>query len=421
MNRIAEAAVPRGWYYGWNIVAITILSQVAANGLTYNAFSLFVRQWSVDLHAPISQLQLAVAAMALVCALTAPVIGALADKYPARRLFGFGLAGIAIFYLAVSMATAAWQLIALYGLLVPVALGLSTSLTANPLISRWFARRLGLALGLSSFGIGMAGVVLPPLIAAVLPELGWRTIWRVGGLCVALIALPLVLLITRDRPTEREGLHYLTDDGSARSHHVHTAGGGQLSWREIMTRKNFWLLVFIYLPIMAVNGGIGQNLAPYATSHGLGQQTAGQLLSVLSLSHIVATLILGMLSDRFGNRLPLVGLAAVVATGAAVLTFGTGLPTIVLGCVLVGFGGGVFTLLAAGLAAEFGASGVGRAFGMAMFFIPLASLSAFAIAKAQENTGSYAPALLGMMMLVILSAILSLLLRQPRRRQADAV
>ena len=421
MNRIAEAAIPRGWYYGWNIVAVTILSQVAANGLTYNAFSLFVRQWSLDLHAPISQLQLAVAAMALVCALAAPVIGTLADKYPARRLFGFGLVGIAVFYLAISMATAAWQLIALYGLLVPIALGLSTSVTANPLISRWFARRLGLALGLSSFGMGMAGVLLPPLIAAALPEFGWRTIWRVGGLGVALIVAPLVVLAIRDRPTEREGLHYLTDDGSAPSHHMHTAGVGQLSWREIMTRRNFWLLVFIYLPIMAVYGGVGQNLAPYATSHGLSQQTAGQLLSVLSLSHIVATLILGMLSDRFGNRLPLTGLAALVATGAAVLSFGTGLPTIAFGCVLIGFGGGVFTLLAAGMAVEFGASGVGRAFGMAMFFIPLGSLSPFAIAKAQESTGSYAPALMGMMMLVILSAILSLLLREPRRRQADPV
>jgi MFS family permease len=413
MYRIAEATIPRGWYYGWNIVAVTILAQVAANGLTYNAFSLFVHQWSTDLHAPISQLQLAVAAMALVCALAAPVIGTFADKYPARRLLGCGLAGIGLFYLAVSMATAAWQVIALYGLLVPVALGLSTSVVANPLISRWFTRRLGLAIGLSSFGMGMAGVLLPPVIAAVLPWLGWRMIWRVGGLCVALLVMPLVVLLTRDRPTEREGLHYLTDDGSARYSHAQHAMG-TLSWREVMTRRNFWLLVFIYLPIMAVYGGVGQNLAPYATSHGLSEQTAGQLLSVLSLSHLVATLTLGMLSDRFGNRLPLVSLAALVAVGAVVLSFGASLPTIVVGCVLVGFGGGVFTLLAAGMAVEFGASGVGRAFGMAMFFIPLGSLSPFAIAKAQENTGSYAPALLGMTTLVIVSGLFSLLLRERR-------
>src|SRR5579862_828020 len=101
MSGTAEVVIPRGWYYGWNIVAVIILAQLAANGLTYNAFSLFVHDWSVDLHAPISQLQLSVAAMALVAALVAPAIGTLADKYPARILFATGLAGIGIFYVAI--------------------------------------------------------------------------------------------------------------------------------------------------------------------------------------------------------------------------------------------------------------------------------------------------------------------------------
>jgi hypothetical protein len=57
---MTDVARPRGWYHGWNIVAVCIVSQVAANGLTYNAFSLFLRDWSRELHAPISRLQLAV-------------------------------------------------------------------------------------------------------------------------------------------------------------------------------------------------------------------------------------------------------------------------------------------------------------------------------------------------------------------------
>ncbi|HTV96162.1 MAG TPA: MFS transporter [Steroidobacteraceae bacterium] len=418
MNRIAETAVPRGWYYGWNIVAATVLSQVAANGLTYNCFSLFVHDWSRDLHAPISQLQLTVAAMVLVAALASPVIGSLADRFPARKLFAPGLLGIALFYVAVSAASAAWQVIALYGLLVPIALGLCTSLTANPLIARWFVRRLGLAIGLSSFGVGMAGVILPPIIAALLPEFGWRALWRTGGFIVALIVMPLVVLVIRDRPTEREGLHYLTGDGSASLQHGHPTGAADpgLSWRQVIARKNFWLLVFIYLPIMAAYGGVAQNLAPYAASRGLPELSAGQLLSILSLAHLAANLVLGLLSDRFGNRLPLVGLALAVATGAAVLVFARGFPAVALGCALAGLGGGVFTLLAAAMAVEFGARAMGRAFGMGMFFLPLGSLAPFAIAKVQESTGSYSPALLSMVAIVMLSAVLSLFLFRERPR-----
>src|SRR5579871_3156000 len=89
---------PRGWYHGWNVVAVCILLQAVANGLTYNSFSLFLRDWSADLNAPVSQLHLAVAAMALLAALSAPGVGILADKFPARRLFVGGLLGIATFY-----------------------------------------------------------------------------------------------------------------------------------------------------------------------------------------------------------------------------------------------------------------------------------------------------------------------------------
>ena len=198
---------PRGWYHGWTIVALCILLQASANGLTYNAFSLFLRDWSAQLHAPVSQFHLSVAAMALVAALAAPGVGILADKYPARRLFVIGLLGIAVFYFLIGSVGAVWQITALYGLLAPFALVLSTAVPANALISRWFRRRLGLALGLSAFGIGMAGVLLPPLVAAVLPTAGWRLIWKVSGVLVAVIVVPLVLLIVRDRPSEQEGAY----------------------------------------------------------------------------------------------------------------------------------------------------------------------------------------------------------------------
>jgi MFS family permease len=438
-TQIAGSVRQRGWYHGWNIVAVCVLSQVAANGLTYNAYSLFLRDWSAQLHAPISQLQLPIAGMALVAALLSPMVGVLADKYPARRLFGWGLIGIAIFYVAISAATAAWQVVALYALLAPLALCLSTAVTANALISRWFVRRLGLALGLSAFGIGMAGVLLPPVIAALMPTAGWRMIWRGGGLVVALLVLPLVVSVVRNRPTRDEGQYYLSSDGcdarvarvdprgatldreqaqpaqQSSSHHGHVATGSQLGWREVAARKNFWLLVAIYLPMMALYGGCAQNLGPYAASHGFSQQTAGVLLSILSFSHVIATLVFGLLSDRFGNRLPFAGLAVVMVTGAAILAFGAGFPALAVGCTLVGLGGGLFTLLAAAIAVEFGGEGVGRAFGLCMFFIPLTALAPFAVAKTQESTGSYMPALMGLATLVLISGALSLLLRERRR------
>jgi MFS family permease len=346
-------------------------------------------------------------------------VGVLADKFPARRLFVGGLLAMAVFYFSISAVGAVWQLIALYGLLAPFALVFSTAVPANALISRWFRRRLGLALGLSAFGIGMAGVLLPPLIAALLPKVGWRAIWQGGGVVIALLVVPLVLLVVRDRPGDQEGAHYLSGESSGHGHHGGKSAGG-LSWRDVLRRRNFWLLVAIYVPMLALNGGVQQNLGPFTANHGLGPQSAGTLLSVISFTHVLAQLGLGILADRFGTRLPFFGLALFTALGAVVVAFGSGMSVLVVGCAMVGLSGGVFTLLAAAIAKEFGAEGVGRAFGLAMLFVPLTALAPFTVARVQETTGSYAPSLVGLAILVFATGSLSLLLRERRGGQGTS-
>jgi MFS family permease len=409
----AEAPRRGGWYYGWNVVAVCVLSQVAANGLTYNAFSLFLNDWSHELHTPISKLQLTIAGMILTASITSPLVGAFSDKYPPRRLFAVGLTGMAAFYLAMSFVTSSWHVIALYALLAPLFLGLCTAIPANAVISRWFVRSRGLALGLSAFGIGMAGVLLPPIIAAVLPQIGWRMVWRIGAALLVFVVMPVVVLVIRPRPTEREGFHYLEGEASGHAHHGH-GGASSLTIRQILSRRNFWLLLAIYLPILSLQAGVTQNAAPFAASHGFSRETASLLISVISLSHIVATVLLGLASDRFGNRLPFAGLAVIAAAGAVILSFSQGLPLIVAGCALAGFGGGLFTLLAAALAVEFGADGFGRAYGCAMAALPLGSLVPFFVAKTQESTGSYAPALLTLAAITLAAGGLILLLREKR-------
>ena len=245
--------------------------------------------------------------MLFVIALISPFIGVLADRYPPRRLYACGLSGMAIFYLAMSAVSAPWQILALYGSLAPVALTFSMVIVANALVSRWFVRRLGLALGLSSFGLGMAGVLLPPIIASLLPAVGWRAIWRGAALLTGLLVMPLVTWIVSDRPTARHGFDYVNGNQQCAPRQAAAKGRPQLTWREVASRRNFWILVGIYLPILLLFGGCAQNTGPYMAAHGFGQQYAGLVLSVMSMSHLAATLVLGLLSDRFGNRLPLAG------------------------------------------------------------------------------------------------------------------
>lgn len=412
------------WYHGWNIVGIAMLSQVAANALTYNSLSLFLRRWSQDLHAPISTLLYAVPAMLLVASPLSPVVGQLAGRVPARRLFAIGLVGMGLFCVGISYATRGIHIPILYGLMAAPFLTLCTAIPANTVISRWFVRRLGLALGLSGFGIGLGSLLVPPIIAWLLPMVGWRMVWRGCGLLLILVVMPIVVAVIRDAPREGEGGWYLTSDGEGegkaqRPHgHGHGHGHGPAArggpaWSVVLGRRNFWLLVGIYLIIMGVGSAVVQNIAPIAAAQGYDESTAGLLLQVVGGAHVCATLLLGLFADRFGPALSFIGLAALEALGVAALGFGHGLPVLIAGTAMIGLNSGVFTPVAAAIAREYGTEGFGKGFGAALFFLPLSTPMTVLLARTRENTGSYTPAMASF--IVLLGAVVVLTLAMKRR------
>ena len=403
----------KGIYYGWYIVAICVLTQIAANSLAMNTFSLFVGPWSSEMHAPISTLLLALTSLGAGYALLAPFTGTLSDNFSARSLFCAGLLLLVLSLLGISSAHKAWQIIALYAVPLPLAMSLTTDLVCNTLLSRWFVHRLGLALGISSFGLGAGGIILPPIVAALLPEFGWRTIVHGGVAIIALIIVPINFWLIRDRPTERDNPRYRIAIGGSLSN-----GGvnhANVSWREILSRRHFWLLIAIYIPMLALYSTCIQNVAPIALSRGMTVQTAGFLMSALSLSQLFALLVSGILCDRLGARIPLLGLALSCAIGGVIVAFGKSVSVMIVGVMLAAFGGSIWPVLTAALAVEFGASKIGRALGLASFFLPLGVLAPFCVAKIQEATGSYVPGLLGMVTLVLLSCIACVFLRQTSR------
>jgi sugar phosphate permease len=406
------ASKPGGWYYGWNIVAVSVVAALASNGVPLNCISLYLLPWSTEMHVPISEILLAMTVMMLFMGISAAVIGGMADRKPARLLVGFGLIGLAIINLLISVSTKAWQIEAIYALLLPVPLVAATSAVTNPLVSRWFVKRLGLALGVTSFGIGLAGIVLPPIIAQVMPQVGWRIIFQIWAAIVGLVVAPAVFLVMRERPTEREGLHYVSGGGQAGGAHGHGHGGGQMTTLEVLKRKNFWFVIAVFLPLGFIYIGAMNNLAPITVSLGFSAKIAGYTLSTYAIAHVCSTLIIGMLADRFGNRLPLVLLAFVAAGAAVALGLGHNMVTLFTGAALAGFAGGIWVVMPSAAAIEFGPANVGKAFGLFSLVLPLHSLVGAGIARAKEVTGSYTAVMLAIAVACAVGGVIAMFMRE---------
>jgi sugar phosphate permease len=424
MTEATGATSGRGWYHGWNIIIVCIFAAMAGNGLTINSFSLFLKSWSADLHAPVSSFTLAIAACGILCSIMAPFAGTVIDRLPARPVFIVGLIVVALFDFGISFAQAPWQIMGLYGALGAVGLILTTTMPANALVSRWFVRRLGLALGLTAFGLGMGGVIMPPLIGALMPALGWRMIWRLAGAFVVIVLLPLVILVMRERPGERDGSYYLTADGDTaprpHGHGAHGGGDSSVTMGTILTNRNFWVVVAAFIPMMGVYGGISQNIAPIAASRGIGTTSAGLMLAGLNLGMLAGTLLGGMASDRLGNRLPLAILTLATALAGVMVGFGQNILVVGVGAILAGCGNAFWPVISATFAREFGPGAVGRCLGMVTLFLPGTAFLPFIVAKIQEATGSYGPALSALAAMSLLGAVVCFLFMREKPRGAAA-
>lgn len=402
------------WYRGWNIVAACVLSTILVNGLPGNCFSLFLHYWTTELHTRISFLQLGVSVAFFICALIGPLVGMISDRYPARLVFGIGLAAMVIFCIAISYATTAWEVVLLYALLLPVVATCGALIPANALVSRWFVRRLGLALGLTTVGVALQGMIAPPIVAALLPSLGWRLIWRWAGLLIAFLFAPIILFVLRDRPTDTEGRDYLSSETTVQRARTGPHISGNINWFEVLKRPNFWLLVMATMPMLGSYVACMQNLTPIIVFHGFDRKLAGILLPIFSLAHLIANVAVGALSDRLGPRRPLFNLAVLTAVGSILLGVSGYLPVLAIGVVLVGLSGAIWPLMGAAIGMEFGQNGFGQAFGLLALFVPVAGLTSLIVARVQEVTGNYVNAFIGVAALNLLAAGACLLMRDRR-------
>jgi MFS family permease len=401
------AAAPRrvGWYYGWNIVGLAVLAQMASMGLPLNCFSLFLPAWSHEFGSPVSFLQLSFSIFAIFCAFFGPVAGAAADKFPARWVLSAGLAMIVVFMVAMGFARAGWNVVVLYAL-VSFGVTISSTIPAQALVSRWFVQRRGLALGLSAFGLALAGVIFPPIVVVLVKGLGWRETWWLFAAVVGFVAIPTIVLFARDRPGPGDSRAYIG------AHEEADAAAPSLSFKQILTRPNFWVIFCAFACVFATYQSVVNNLTPIMASHGLSLGVAGAMISAVSIADLISKVGIGALADRIGNRIPFVALGLVGAAGVGVAALAPGVPLLVVGLLLLGMAGAVWTLIASATAAEFGQRNFGRAFGLMCIASPVGAQAPPIFAWTQERTGSYTAGLLGLAVLALVGAGLAALLKE---------
>ncbi|KAJ6783646.1 hypothetical protein PWT90_06989 [Aphanocladium album] len=142
----------------------------------------YLREYSPSTVSWIPSLQIFIAYV------TNPFTGRLYDVYGPRALVIAGTVLEVLGLMTTSLATKYYQILLAQGLCT--SLGMSALyVPATALVASWFDRRRGLAYGLATSGSSFGGVVLPVLIARLVPRVGFP--WALRAAAFLILALLL--------------------------------------------------------------------------------------------------------------------------------------------------------------------------------------------------------------------------------------
>src|SRR5215831_8817078 len=188
------------FFFGWYIVIAAALGLFVSYGpLVVYSFGVFLKPIDGELGWGRSRVSLALSLSLAAMALGSPVAGRLLDRFGPRKVI---LPGALIFGLALMSFPFVRPPVLFYAPFILSGLaGSTTGMVAYlSVVSRWFDRRRGLALGLAMIGIGAGSFVLPPISQILIDAAGWRQAYAMLGLASIIVTLPVAGLFLKPSP-----------------------------------------------------------------------------------------------------------------------------------------------------------------------------------------------------------------------------
>ena len=344
----------------WLVVFASMCGLLVGTGpVLIFSFGVFLKPVSAELGVGRGDLSTAVLIATLVEAAACPVMGFLLDRFGVRRVM---VPGILLYALAVAgfglMQTKPAFLIPLIFAIVGLIGVVQTPIPYAAAVTHWFDRQRGLALGITTAGVGLGVALLPPFLALLIGEFGWRYAYFGLAITVLVLAWLPVALFVREPPTLAQ----------TASHHPGvdmTAALPGSTASEAFVQRRFWTLTIAFLlAVLAINGTL-THVIPLLTDRGIPPQQAAVMFSFAGYAIILGRILAGWCLDRFWGPYVAVCFFAVPMLGIALLgSGGSGLVPLV-GAVLCGAGiGAEIDLMAFFLSRYFGLKAYGKIYGL---------------------------------------------------------
>lgn len=235
----------------------------------------------------------------LVTGFMSPVAGNFADRAGPRRMLALGLAVIAAGMALTAFASDRWLFLIGYSLIAGFGFGTVALHVVSTMVAQRFAENCGLATGVATSGSTAGQLLIVPLLALVMTQLGWRASYGAIALATLLLA-PVVLFAIRPAP------------GATRAAAARPAEPLGVRLRVLLRSPVFHALFWSFTICgFTTTGVIETHLLPYAAACGFPPLQSATAYGVLSAFNMIGMVVAGYLADR-AHRPFLLGMIYIV-------------------------------------------------------------------------------------------------------------
>jgi len=293
-------------YYGWVVVAacffvIAVVSPLIAS------FSIFQAPVQREFNWSRGNIAIALAIHLVLGGLASPFAGNLVDRFGPRRVMPIGAIITAAALMCLSQATALWHFYVAFGVIAAAGSSLLQIVPLTTVVSNWFVRSRGTAIGIVTAGSGAGQLVLLSLMQYLINHIGWRQTYLAFGAAIFTIPTTLIWLFLYTRPEDR-GLS-VEDDLRARPTRRREEVILDKQWAETdwtvgkaVRTFRFWALTLVMALFAAGFFLISVQLVAYLEDKGYNSLLAASVMGLQGLLNMAGKFVGGILSDRLGRE-----------------------------------------------------------------------------------------------------------------------
>ena len=366
---------------GWprSLTAAVIGSATGVSALLLYTNGLFVGGLTRDFGLTRVQFGFGVLLVTMALAFANPLVGWLVDRFGAKWLSVVGLLLLSLGFASLGAFVHSVNSYYLLQVMVALAGAASGPIAYSKIINETFSRHRGIALGITMTGIGVAAAFIPPALANVIADLGWRSgYYTLAAVPLVGAVLTAVLLPSRHAVGVKKAAAQV--DAAARG--------------EWIRSPMFWMLAGTFAMMSLSFMGLLPHFVPMLGDAGIDPRAAGKLAGQIGLAVIASRMLVGLALDRFFAPRIAIAISLVAAAGNLVFYF-LGAEYAWITAIAIGLAlGAELDLMGFLIARYFGLAQFGKIYGWLYFaFIFASGIGPLWVGAVRDSTGNYSIAL----------------------------